>query len=835
MKPIVTFFAFLAAFFSFQPTFCQTTGGSIIFNENDIDGNNHDIQAYLDAGKTVFYFIFYEGSPNSWPIYQSYDLNSFYNTFGQGGNNDAVVLMLAYGYETASELSGIDFSAELGPEFSDLSFTENNDLPIILFPNEFDPFDLGGRLGFVCPSGSMGSVDPGSPESYMEGSFGTCCTSLESFDPALQAIMETPNCENGTLNFYLNNSSPTPFSAILIDVIINGVFEETFQINQTISGCGWSEQSYFNPDIAGGDQVKLAIQEDNDSQVNDTAFFDVQGYTEIYGHLRIRAINSTEGAYFIGIGSANLDPLSSASLGNFSTVAPGIYDADIILQTGCQQLTSFYASGGGWFEDPTFYLFALDENGLVVDTLLNSETNYWSSPGISVFVSEAGIPLVSGHVFEDVNNLQNYNPSLPGIPGIEVTHGTFSTFTDSAGYYELPYSEGSSISISYDTEVWSVITTQNPDTNIFQVSNHDFGLNTNMPFWELTPTGFSFTPYLCWTGVGQNFFVHNTGNQPTSGELTVTHDPVLTVESYNPTPIAVSGNQATFSIEDLGFNQYFYVSIDYMNDTTGLIGEVIETNLEVTTFNDDNNIVGTSAIALVDTFFCAYDPNDIFGYPLGSGSLGKVPADTPLDYRIRFQNTGNYPATTVVVVDTLPENLVWESFSPGPCSHPCTVALNADTREIRWTFDNIQLPDSTTDLEDSNGYLWYEVDMVPGLAIGEEITNTAYIYFDLNPAIVTNTSLHTIQGPLGTRSLSANNQFDIFPNPVASELTIRSNSSLSGILRLMDIRGRQVTSQRFNGGLTTIDMKAFPAGVYILQIEDGISGAIWAEKVVKVF
>jgi hypothetical protein len=73
-------------------------------------------------------------------------------------------------------------------------------------------------------------------------------------------------------------------------------------------------------------------------------------------------------------------------------------------------------------------------------------------------------------------------------------------------------------------------------------------------------------------------------------------------------------------------------------------------------------------------------------------------------------------------------------------------------RVLEWKFNNINLPDSTTDLVGSNGFVTFHVDPVPNLAVGSEITNDADIYFDYNDPIITNTTIHRIyEGFLGYR------------------------------------------------------------------------------------
>jgi uncharacterized repeat protein (TIGR01451 family) len=107
-------------------------------------------------------------------------------------------------------------------------------------------------------------------------------------------------------------------------------------------------------------------------------------------------------------------------------------------------------------------------------------------------------------------------------------------------------------------------------------------------------------------------------------------------------------------------------------------------------------------------------------------------------YTIHFQNTGNAPAFNIRLRDTLDANLDINSFEVRGYSHPAQISLNGNILTVR--FNNIMLPDSTTDYEGSMGYFQYRLKPLPNLPNGTQIENTAYIYFDYNAPIVTNTT-----------------------------------------------------------------------------------------------
>ena len=137
------------------------------------------------------------------------------------------------------------------------------------------------------------------------------------------------------------------------------------------------------------------------------------------------------------------------------------------------------------------------------------------------------------------------------------------------------------------------------------------------------------------------------------------------------------------------------------------------------------------------------DPNDKTGYPLGQTEEYYIQPNQQLQYVIRFQNVGTDTAFTVVVRDTLDIDLNIFTVTPGVASHPYTFKMYGP-RVLEWTFEDIQLPDSTTNSEGSNGFLTFHVDQVPDLAPGTVINNDADIYFDFELPITTNTTVHKI-------------------------------------------------------------------------------------------
>ena len=139
----------------------------------------------------------------------------------------------------------------------------------------------------------------------------------------------------------------------------------------------------------------------------------------------------------------------------------------------------------------------------------------------------------------------------------------------------------------------------------------------------------------------------------------------------------------------------------------------------------------------------SYDPNDKIVLPTGHGSNHFIRPNIKMEYTINFQNTGNDVARLVVLKDTISPFLNNKSFRNLISSHEYTHHWESSGVSV-WTFRNINLPDSHTNLKASQGFIKYEINQMTNLANMTVVDNKAYIYFDYNPPIITNNVSNTI-------------------------------------------------------------------------------------------
>ncbi|MCU0345468.1 MAG: T9SS type A sorting domain-containing protein [Saprospiraceae bacterium] len=235
----------------------------------------------------------------------------------------------------------------------------------------------------------------------------------------------------------------------------------------------------------------------------------------------------------------------------------------------------------------------------------------------------------------------------------------------------------------------------------------------------------------------------------------------------------------------------------------------------------------------------SFDPNDKTGYPLGVGDQRFIKPGQPLDYRIRFQNTGTYTAFTVVIIDSLPETLDPASITMLGSSHPYTFQL--DGRGVaKFIFNDIMLPDSNANEPLSHGFVKFSIAQKPGLALGTTIENEAAIYFDFNEPVITNRTLHTLGEDFlmevsASQTLVKGVEMDVFPNPFEAVANFRFNGMelSAGLLTVFDQQGRPLSTTPFTGATCRFDGTGLSSGIYFFKVENAGVGVATGRIVVK--
>ena len=315
-------------------------------------------------------------------------------------------------------------------------------------------------------------------------------------------------------------------------------------------------------------------------------------------------------------------------------------------------------------------------------------------------------------------------------------------------------------------------------------------------------------PFTLWVHV-----INHTGSTGENVTATLTHDPLFSFISGTAGAVSSPG-QVQWSIPALGpFEQRWLNATVQVPPDPGLLGYVHDysavatsTSLETITFN--NTYAGQGTVV------ASYDPNDKVGTTNNSGStmVYLLDQDEWIDYLIRFQNTGTDTAFTVVIRDEIEEDLDLESLQILGASHAFTPLFSA-ARELVFTFNGINLPDSTTDWLGSQGFVSLRMRPRAGLIAGDVVENTASIYFDFNDPVITEPSVLTAEFSTGVQELSGSAPGPR-PNPGAEGFVWDLGNMVR--LDLLDLAGRVARSQLGRTGVR-FNAQGLPSGTYLAR------------------
>ena len=239
----------------------------------------------------------------------------------------------------------------------------------------------------------------------------------------------------------------------------------------------------------------------------------------------------------------------------------------------------------------------------------------------------------------------------------------------------------------------------------------------------------------------------------------------------------------------------------------------------------------------------SFDPNIKEAAPRGVGAEHLIEPTTELEYTIHFQNTGTDTAFRIVILDTLSQYLDASKIVAGAGSHPFRFERLPGV-VVRFTFDGINLPDSSTNFEASQGFVRFLIPQKAGNIDGTRIENRAAIYFDFNDPIFTPVIFHTVERDflevVSVKNFAPAPELIIYPNPSIEAVYFAVNQSVmpkkwpaEGLhFSLLNLRGQQVRAEKFSTFPFKFERKDLPEGAYFFKIESPRGDMFWSGKVI---
>ncbi|MFN8153760.1 MAG: T9SS type A sorting domain-containing protein [Bacteroidia bacterium] len=433
--------------------------------------------------------------------------------------------------------------------------------------------------------------------------------------------------------------------------------------------------------------------------------------------------------------------------------------------------------------------------------------------------------LISGKAFADINSngIQDSNePSLPGKKITEQSTGRFS-FSQANGHYSVSVLDTGNFTVSTPSMLWyspSPATHSANFTGINQTDSlNDFAFQ---PIGTYDDVCVTITPLGAFRSGFTATYQISYGNYGTTTIAPTVYffpDNDVTFQSATVTPSQITPDSVIWSLPAMLPFQTGSIIVT-VNVTTGLPnGTLINSSAHIEPYaTDDNPSCNNSNWEVYTTG--SFDPNDIL---VNEDTLTTTQLSTApwLEYIIRFQNTGNDTAFTVKILNPIDTNkLDISSIEFVNASHPVNINWINYQRNMEFKFENILLPDSTTNEPLSHGFVRYRIQPKTTLNAGDTIPNFAAIYFDFNEPVITNTAQTIIVLPTGLTNISpAPGKLLVFPNPAENSINISGIQLENGIaqLRLMDLYGKLILEKTVSETTAVLETDHIANGVYLIQ------------------
>lgn len=326
-----------------------------------------------------------------------------------------------------------------------------------------------------------------------------------------------------------------------------------------------------------------------------------------------------------------------------------------------------------------------------------------------------------------------------------------------------------------------------------------------------------------------------------NGSVKLIKDSRTTLTAALPVPSTIIADTLTWNYSNLKPLDSVAIGLEFqlapppalnINDTLKYTAVILPVAGDLTPADDTSS--------LRQRVIGSYDPNDKQESFAGKIPMKSVQDGSYINYVIRFQNTGNDTAFFVRLLDTLDTKLDWNSFQMIGSSHAYNLTIK-DGNKLNWFFDNIKLPDSTTNLARSIGYVAFRIKPKNTLMANEVIRNKASIYFDYNLPIVTNTTNTVVSVEIATAVREVQNdemKMKLGPNPSNGYSVLQISGKLNGKfeLRMIDANGRIISQQTITRNSTgeiirlPLNLQQLSSGVYMIQLQQKEKS--WWQKIV---
>ena len=262
-------------------------------------------------------------------------------------------------------------------------------------------------------------------------------------------------------------------------------------------------------------------------------------------------------------------------------------------------------------------------------------------------------------------------------------------------------------------------------------------------------------------------------------------------------------------------------------DTSATIGDTLIPKTQITPISGDT-LPLNNADSLKDFIGNSFDPNNKESYPAEFIYEQHIRNSQFIEYTVNFQNTGNARAINVRVEDWIQNKLNIESFELIGSSHKVSYEIRG--QKLTWFFNNIMLPDSTSDFLGSMGFVKFRMKADSSLPVGDTVFNAANIFFDFNEPIYAQVKTGIVTDPV-IDGLSKHKVYSnkdpvlVYPNPSNNVFTVDINN---GYGESVDYYLYSISGNKINQGMIVlddagigrfqVDLSSASKGIYFIQL-----------------
>lgn len=322
-------------------------------------------------------------------------------------------------------------------------------------------------------------------------------------------------------------------------------------------------------------------------------------------------------------------------------------------------------------------------------------------------------------------------------------------------------------------------------------------------------------------GFTRNCYLYYRNNSltTTNGTITFVKNNLETINSVSQTGTVTTPNGFTYNYTNLAPNETRYILINLQTPTipTVNLGDLLTISSHISNISGEINLENNNSV-LTQTVIGSYDPNEVYESHGPEIPINNFTSNDYLKYTITFENTGTANAEFIRIENLLNNKLNPSTIEMIGSSH--NYDLKRENNKLTWFFYDIDLPPTSQNPILSHGFVSYRIKPNLGYAIGDIIPNTASIFFDYNPPIITNTFNTEFVAPLNNLDFNSCN-FIVYPNPTNGlvQISLKNNSETIQNVIIFDVLGKVVKKvEGVNSNQTNINVSELSSGVYMVEV-----------------